>query len=84
MSTSSAELPCDPLGAPPVPDPLRLLGTEEVAALLGVAAITLRIWRLHGNGLRYIKLGRSVKYRRSDIEAFLDARCVASTSETLP
>lgn len=84
MSTPSAEPVSAPLGTLPVPDPLRLLGTEEVAALLGVAAITLRIWRLHGCGPPYIKLGRSVKYKRLAIESFLDSCSRSSTSESAP
>jgi excisionase family DNA binding protein len=65
-------------------DPLALLTTRQVSELLDVAEITLRIWRLKGCSPRFVKLGRSVRYRRADIEAWLDARSVASTSEVLP
>lgn len=65
-------------------DPLALISTDDLAALLQVSPITLRIWRLKGRGPRYLKLGRSVKYRRGDIEVWLQSRCVASTSEVVP
>lgn len=62
-------------------DPLALLSTMEVSILLGVAEVTLRIWRLKGCGPRFVKLGRSVRYRRGHIEQFLEAHSVGSTSE---
>jgi predicted DNA-binding transcriptional regulator AlpA len=64
-------------------DPLELLTTKDLSKLWGIAEITLRIWRLNGCSPRYVKLGRSVKYRRIDVEAWLDARSFASTSEHL-
>lgn len=73
-----------PAAAPSPLDPLALISTEELAALLEIAAITLRIWRVKGCGPRYVKLGRSVKYRRADVAAWLNERSVASTSEPLP
>jgi predicted site-specific integrase-resolvase len=45
--------------------------TASAAAFLGVAPITLSTWRSTGRyGLPYIKTGRSVRYRQSDLEAF--------------
>jgi len=64
--------------------PSRLLDTKEVAAAIGLNVKTLENWRIAGNGPRYIKVGRLVKYDIVDIEAWKNARRVNSTSEHLP
>ena len=53
-----------------------LLTTNETAAILGVQVQTLAMWRLYKRGPRYTKMGRLVKYRRSDIEAFIERNSV--------
>jgi len=56
-----------------------LLTTQEAAALLGVEAQTLAIWRCKKRySLKYIKVGGIVKYRRRHIEQFLDERTVTN------
>ena len=55
--------------------------TSEIAVYLQVAEITLRKWRLGGTGPRFVKVGSTVRYKNSDIEAWLVSRTVASTSE---
>ena len=59
------------------------LMTEPVAAKdLGVACGTLKAARLHrleSNPLRtlpYVKIGRSVRYRKSDIAAWIEANTI--------
>ncbi|VEI03733.1 Predicted transcriptional regulator [Acidipropionibacterium jensenii] len=47
------------------------LTTVQVAGLLNQAAGTLRYWRHEGIGPKSFKLGRSVRYRRADIEAWV-------------
>ncbi|UMB71770.1 helix-turn-helix transcriptional regulator [Mycobacterium paraterrae] len=50
-----------------------LLTTEEVAALTRKSPATIR-WMKHvGTGPRSGKLGRRVVYRRSDVQAWIDA-----------
>lgn len=51
----------------PKVEDLRLLRTDEVAALLGVAPETLRAWRSQGRGPRYLKIGKDARYRPCDI-----------------
>ncbi len=52
-----------------------LLYEQQVADLLGVKKETLTVWRATRRyPLRYTKIGRFVRYRLSDVEAFLDAR----------
>ncbi|MBA3995282.1 MAG: DNA-binding protein [Cyanobacteria bacterium DS2.3.42] len=49
-----------------------LLSRREAAAYLGIAENTLAIWKSSGRySLPYIKLGRLVKYRRIDLDAFI-------------
>lgn len=45
----------------------KLLNAEDVATLLGVAVNTVRSWRQQNRLPKAIKLGRSVRWRRSDI-----------------
>ena len=57
-----------------------LLTPKEAAAALGVKAQTLAIWRCKKRySLRYIKVGGSlVRYRRRDLERFLNERTVTN------
>jgi excisionase family DNA binding protein len=51
-------------------DAERLLRYEEVAKRLGVAEITLRRW-VSNEQIPYTKLGRAVRFRQSDIDAWI-------------
>ena len=56
-----------------------LLNTRQAAAFLAVSARTLQDWRLDRSGPPYIALSdRAIRYRRSDLEAWLKAREVAA------
>ena len=56
----------------------RLLTTNEAAQILGVKPKTLAYWRcVKRYDLPFVKVGRSCRYRRSDIEAFIESRRVA-------
>ena len=53
----------------------KLLTTEEVAEMLGLNPGTLSVWRSTGRyDLPFVKIGRHVKYRKSDIYAFIESR----------
>jgi len=60
----------------PVESPLasgeRLFSPEEVASYLGVPVKTLFQWRYKGVGPRGIRVGRHVRYRSDDVEAWLE------------
>ncbi len=59
------------------PEAHELLNREEAAAYLGVAAQTLAIWKVTGRySLPVIKVGRLTRYRRSDLDSFLNQRTV--------
>lgn len=44
----------------------------EVAAYLGVPVATCYAWNSRGTGPKYFKVGKYVRYRQSDIDAWLD------------
>jgi excisionase family DNA binding protein len=49
-----------------------MLTVEEVAELLRVPVATLHQWRHKGTGPRSYRVGRYVRYRRDDLEAWLE------------
>lgn len=61
-----------------------LLTSAETAALLGIKRGTLELWRQKGQGPKFAKLGTAsqahIRYRRSDVAAFIEQRLYASTS----
>jgi len=62
--------------------PCGLLTTAQSAAYLGVTPRTLEVWRCVGRyGIPYIKVGRLVKYRKADLDAFLAARTLSGFVE---
>jgi excisionase family DNA binding protein len=50
-----------------------LLDTEEAAEYMRVPAGTLRQWRYLGRGPAYVHVGRAVRYREGDLDAWLEA-----------
>ena len=56
-------------------NPDQLLNTNETAAWLGVAPITLRIWRSRGEGPPFIRVSRrGIRYQRKSVVEFLRER----------
>lgn len=53
--------------------------TEEVAERLGVTKDALIAWRRRGQGPRYVKAGRSVRYDAADIDEWIEAQKVTPT-----
>lgn len=49
-----------------------LVSEKEAAAILGLTLSCLRNWRWKGEGPRFRKIGRSVRYHRADIAAFAE------------
>ncbi len=50
-----------------------LMNRKKAAEFLGVAESTLAYWKCVGRyDLKYVKIGRLVKYRMSDLEEFID------------
>ena len=55
------------------------LTTTEAAEFLGISPSYLAKARMKGTGPRFIKFGRSVRYRPADLDEFLRARIAASS-----
>ena len=55
--------------------------TREAALYLGLAVSTLNKWRCHGGGPQFLKLGRAVRYRKDDLDRFIETRMFGSTAE---
>jgi predicted DNA-binding transcriptional regulator AlpA len=67
-------------GAYPAPE-LELLTTKEAAALLKLSESFLAKARMRGDGPRYRKLSRAVRYDKSDLLLWLKASAKTSTAE---
>jgi excisionase family DNA binding protein len=48
--------------------------TEGLARYLGVPAATVKAWRHKGTGPRGLRVGRYVRYRRTDVERWLESQ----------
>lgn len=57
------------------------LTTPEAAKYLSVKPGTLEVWRCQGRGPKFARLGRAVRYRPEDLDAFLEKNLMAHTSE---
>lgn len=54
-----------------------LFNNEEAAEFIGVKPQTLAVWRMSGKySLPYTKVGKLIRYRRKDLEAWLESRSV--------
>lgn len=55
-----------------------ILNEEQSAKVLGCSVALLRKWRLFREGPSYVKIGRLVRYRQEDLDAFLDSHRVVT------
>lgn len=63
------------------PNEDRLIDPSDVAEMLGTTTGTLSVWRATRRyPLAYVKVGRSVRYRLSDVQAFIESRTVGASS----
>jgi len=60
-----------------------LIDTAQAAAYLSIKPNTLEVWRTHGAGPVYKKLGRLVRYSVDDLDAYLAAQSRSSTSQVV-
>ena len=65
-----------------MPDGTELLRTEQAAKYLSLSPSTLAKLRLSGDGPQFLRLaGRSIRYRRADLDAWAGAAVMVSTSQ---
>jgi hypothetical protein len=64
-----------------ITEPDELLTEAEAAQLRRQSMRTLQAERLRGDGCPFVKLGRSVRYRRSDLMRFIEANVKTSTTK---
>lgn len=58
----------------------RLWDSDGAAAVLDISPRTLEYLRVKGSGPRFVKVGRRVRYRATDLTAYLDERTRTSTA----
>jgi len=66
--------------APPPPAD-EVFDTADAAAYLKLSKQQLEIWRSRGGGPPFLKLDRRVRYRRNELDAWMNQRKRNSTSE---
>lgn len=60
----------------------RLINEKEAAEYIGHSVRALQNWRLRGGGPKFIKVsGRSIRYRRIELDEWANSKLVSSTSE---
>ena len=61
------------------PSSIELLDEQQAAIILQITPGTLSVWRSNGRyKLPFIKVGRNVRYKRSDLEVWLESRTRAN------
>ncbi|MFC1580037.1 helix-turn-helix domain-containing protein [Thermodesulfobacteriota bacterium] len=61
---------------------MMMLRTEEAAKYIGLQKCTLEAWRVRGTyGPVFLKLGKAVRYRKEDLDAFINTCKCTSTSK---
>jgi predicted DNA-binding transcriptional regulator AlpA len=62
----------------------RPLDERDAAAYVGFTVSALRLWRRQDRGPSYIQVNRSIRYRVSDLDAWLNAHLVDPVNERIP
>lgn len=57
------------------------LTEQQLAARWAISIKTLQGWRLKGEGVKFCRLGRSIRYKITEIEAYEASQERQSTSE---
>ena len=69
------------VASPKITNGDELLTEVEAAQIRRQSVRTLQAERLRGDGCPFVKLGRSVRYRRRDVFEFITSNVRTSTSE---
>jgi predicted DNA-binding transcriptional regulator AlpA len=57
----------------PQPRHSEMLNEHEVASFLNISVATVRRWRLFRKGPTFLKIGSAVRYRRRDVELWVES-----------
>jgi excisionase family DNA binding protein len=60
---------------------MTLFNTREAASYVRLGKTTLERFRVSGEGPHFVKLGGAVRYRKCDLDQWLERRRRRSTSE---
>lgn len=60
---------------------MEVLNTPEAARYVRLSKPTLERFRISGDGPAFLKLGGAVRYRKADLDEWLESRITRSTSE---
>jgi len=55
------------------PEPTEMLNEHQVAAFVKMSVASVRRWRLLRTGPKFVKIGAAVRYRRGDVESWVDS-----------
>lgn len=62
-----------------------LIDEKDAAAFLGLSVRTIQAFRVKGGGAQYVRISaRCIRYRRSDLRSWFEARLRSSTSDFGP
>ncbi len=62
---------------------MEVMNTAEAAKYVRLGKPTLERFRISGEGPAYVKLGGSVRYRRCDLDEWLETKLTHSTSQAV-
>ena len=66
------------------PAPNTLVNEREAASILCYSVRALQNWRHRGGGPRFVKVSsRSVRYRRAELDKWIEERTVSHTSQVI-
>ncbi len=61
-----------------------LLTEVDAADFFRLSVRTLQAWRSRGSGPAFVRVGRTIRYRRKDLIAWIGANIVEPAAEPLP
>ena len=60
----------------------QLINEKEASVYIGHSVRALQNWRVRGGGPKFAKISaRSIRYRRCDLDQWIESKLVRSTSE---
>ncbi|MDE8651436.1 helix-turn-helix transcriptional regulator [Novosphingobium album (ex Liu et al. 2023)] len=60
---------------------MEILNTREAADYVRLGKPTMERFRISGEGPVFVKLGGAVRYRKADLDSWIETRRVRSTSD---